>query len=231
MPGAKGPRSLVIVGDGEFGEIAYEYFTHDSPYDVVAFSVEREFRTKDELFGLPVADFETLEERYEPRSHCVFVAVTFTQLNRVRTRLLAEARGKGFSPSSYVSSRAFVWPNADIGENCFLFEHSVVQHHATIGDNVVVWSGTNVLHRATVGANTFVSANAVVNGFSAVGRSCFLGANSCVRDYVSIADDCIVGAGAVVIEDTKPGKVYVGNPARALEKSSYETRILPAGRP
>lgn len=231
MTGAKGPRSLVIVGDGEFGEIAYEYFTHDSPYDVIAFSVERGFRTKDELFGLPVADFETLEERYEPRSHGVFVAVTFTQLNRVRTRLLAEARRKGFTPVSYVSSHAFVWRNVEIGENCFLFEHCVVQHHASIGDNVVLWSGTNVLHGAGIGANTFVSASAVIAGFGVVGTGCFLGANCCVRDYVTVADDCIVGAGAVVIEDTETARVYVGNPARPLAKSSFETRILPAGRP
>lgn len=231
MPGKPEPSSVVIVGDGEFGEIAYEYFLHDSLYHVVAFSVECEFRTKDDLFGLPVIDFETLENEYEPAAHGVFVAITFTQLNRVRTRLLAEARRKGFTPTSYVSSHAVVWPNAEVGENCFVFEHCTVQRHARIGDNVVLWSGTNVLHRATVGANTFVSANAVIAGFGTVGTSCFLGANCCVRDYVTVADDCIVGAGAVVIEDTEPGKVYVGNPARPLEKSSFETRILPARRP
>ena len=30
-------EKLVIVGDGEFAEIACEYFTHDSPYEVVGF--------------------------------------------------------------------------------------------------------------------------------------------------------------------------------------------------
>ncbi len=231
MTATEGPRSLVIVGDGEFGEIAYEYFLQDSPFEVIAFSVEREFRKRDQLFGLPVIDFEALEEEIDPSAHGVFVAVTFTQLNRVRTRLLAEAKRKGFTPVSYVSSRAFVWRTVDIGENCFLFEHTVVQHRASVGDNVVLWSGASVLHRATVGANTFVSANAVIAGFGAVGTGCFLGTNCSVRDYTTVADDCIIGSGAVVIEDTEPGKVYVGNPARPLAKSSFETRILPAGRP
>ncbi|MBA2460768.1 MAG: hypothetical protein H0V45_03210, partial [Actinobacteria bacterium] len=49
MPGVRGSSGVVIVGDGEFGEIAYEYFLHDSLYQVVAFSVEREFRAKDDL--------------------------------------------------------------------------------------------------------------------------------------------------------------------------------------
>ena len=37
-------RKLVIVGAGEFGEIAYEYFTFDSEYEVVAFAVEKAFK-------------------------------------------------------------------------------------------------------------------------------------------------------------------------------------------
>ena len=36
-------KYLVIVGNGEFAEIAYERFTNDSSYHVVAFTVEREY--------------------------------------------------------------------------------------------------------------------------------------------------------------------------------------------
>ena len=32
-------KKLILVGAGELAEIAYEYFTHDSEYEVVAFSV------------------------------------------------------------------------------------------------------------------------------------------------------------------------------------------------
>ena len=32
VPPMSGPK-LVIVGDSLFAEIAYEYFTHDSPYE------------------------------------------------------------------------------------------------------------------------------------------------------------------------------------------------------
>jgi ssRNA-specific RNase YbeY (16S rRNA maturation enzyme) len=39
-------ENLIIVGIGEFAEIAYEYFTHDSPYNVVAFSAEKEYIDK-----------------------------------------------------------------------------------------------------------------------------------------------------------------------------------------
>lgn len=34
-------KNLLIVGAGEFADIAYEYFTVDSDYTVVGFAVER----------------------------------------------------------------------------------------------------------------------------------------------------------------------------------------------
>src|SRR2546421_4515158 len=102
---------LIIVGDSLFAEIAYEYFSHDSPYDVVGFAVEAEYRKRDELLGLPVVDFETLAESYDPREHDVYAALVYTQLNRLRARLADEAKRRGFGLASYVSSRAFVWRN------------------------------------------------------------------------------------------------------------------------
>ena len=103
----KTKEKLIIVGDSAFAQIAYEYFTYDSPYEVVAFSVEKEFLKRKELFGLPIVPFEELEKLYDPEKHKIFVALTYTQLNRVRTRLYKEAKRKGYSVVSYVSSKAF----------------------------------------------------------------------------------------------------------------------------
>jgi len=88
-------ESLIIVGDGEFAEIAYEYFTHDSPYEVVAFAVEQAYLKRDELFGLPVVALETVEQQFAPEQHAAYVAITYTQLNRVRTRLYGIVKEKG----------------------------------------------------------------------------------------------------------------------------------------
>jgi sugar O-acyltransferase (sialic acid O-acetyltransferase NeuD family) len=212
---------LIIIGDGETAQIAYEYFTHDSPCEVVAFSVEKEFLREKELFGLPVVPFEHLETLYDPAEYRVYVAISYTQLNRVRTRLYREAKRKGFLAASYVSSRAFVWRNVTIGDNCFIFEHNVLQHRVRVGNNVVLWSGNHLGHRSVIGDNCYVSSHVVISGYCEIGEYCFLGVNCCLADHVRIAKDCIIGAGAVIIKDTEPGKVYVGNPARPLDKSSY----------
>jgi sugar O-acyltransferase (sialic acid O-acetyltransferase NeuD family) len=206
-------HEVVVVGAGEFAEIAYEYLTHDSPHEVIGFAVERDYLDRPELFGLPVAPFDEIDRHYDPLRHKALVAVTYTHLNRVRTRLYQGAKEKGFGFLSYVSSHAFVWRDVEIGENCFIFENNVVQYGVKIGNNVVLWSGNHIGHQSRIGDNCFISSHVVVSGYCDVGPSCFFGVNSTFHDNLTVAEDTIVGAGAVVVKDTESGMVYKGNPA------------------
>jgi sugar O-acyltransferase (sialic acid O-acetyltransferase NeuD family) len=213
---------LVLVGDSLFGEIAYEYFTHDSPYDVVAFAAERKYRKRNELFGVPVVDFESLPDSYGPADHSVHVALTYTQLNRARARLAAAAKGLGYSLASYVSSAAFVWRNVEIGEHCFIFEDNVVQPFVTIGDCVVLWSGNHIGHHSRIRDNVFISSHVVVSGSVDIGENCFLGVNSTLVNDITIGRDTWLGPQVTVTRDAAPGSVF--RPARSelREQRSYE---------
>jgi sugar O-acyltransferase (sialic acid O-acetyltransferase NeuD family) len=203
-------RPLVIVGASAFAQIAYEYFTHDSPYDVVAFSVEQAYLTDDTMLGVPVVPFETVEARYSPAEHSFFVAATYTEGNRLRARLYEAAKAKGFAPASYVSSRAFVWRNCRIGEHCFIFEGNVVQPFVTVGNNVVLWSGNHIGHHSTIGDHCFVSSHVVISGFVDVGPSTFMGVNATVANNVSIGARCVIGAGALILGAVPDDAVAVG---------------------
>jgi sugar O-acyltransferase (sialic acid O-acetyltransferase NeuD family) len=216
------PGKIVIVGAGETAELAYEYFTHDSPYEVAALSVEEDYIKSKELCGLPVVPFEDLENRFSPEEHGVFVALSYTQLNRPRRRLLREAKEKGYKPVSYISSRAFVWHNVEFGENCFIFENNVLQYSVKVGDNVVMWSGNHIGHQSIVHDNCFISSHCVISGYCEIGENCFLGVNTTYADHVKVGKDCFIGAGVLVLKDTEPGKVYRGNAGEASRVDSLK---------
>ena len=203
-------HKLVIIGDSAFAEIAYEYFTHDSDYEVVAFSVEKDYLKRTELFGLPVAPFETLEEVYPPNDHHFFAANVYTQLNQLRTRLYRQAKQKGYAPASYISPHAFVWRNCAIGEHCFIFENNVIQPFASIGDNVILWSGNHIGHHSVIKDHCFVSSHVVISGLVEVGESCFIGVNTTVANNLKIGNNCLIGAGALVLGDVDDNQTVVG---------------------
>lgn len=214
---------LVIIGAGEFAEIAYEYFTYDSPYEVAAFAVEEKYRNTDILFGLPVIDFEELKVTYPPEEYETFVAITYTKLNRIRKRLYLECKRLGYRCATYVSSRAFVWRNVQIGENSFVFEDNTLQYHVKIGNNVVLWSGNHIGHRTVIEDDCWLTSHDVISGFCHIGTGCFIGVNTTVGDNVTLAKDIVLGAGALTVKDlTEAGQVYVGSPAKLLGRSSYQ---------
>lgn len=203
-------RKLVIVGDSAFAEVAYEYFTHDSDYEVVGFSVESAYRKRDELFGLPLVNFESIEKRFTPDVHDAFVAIVYSQLNRLRARLYRAAKQKGYRMASYVSSKAFVWPNVRLGEHCFVFEDNTVQPFVRIGDNVVLWSGNHIGHHSSIGDHAFISSHVVISGFVDIGEYTFLGVNATVGNNVKVGRDNWIGPGVTITKGTEQGMLFGG---------------------
>jgi len=204
-------RKLLIIGDSAFAEIAFEYFTHDSPYEVVGFCVEHQHITRDSLFGLPVVAFEDAPRHFDPASHDFYAALVYTQMNRLRTRLYQDAKSRGYRPASYVSSRAFVWHNVNLGEHCFIFEDNTVQPFVHIGDNVVLWSGNHIGHHSRIGENCFISSHVVVSGFCDIGPSCFIGVNATIGNNLTVGADCLIGSGALVARDVPENTLLKGN--------------------
>src|SRR5688572_16064738 len=201
-------RKLVIAGDSAFAEIAREYFDADSEYDVVGFTVEQAFLKRSELHGLPVVSFESLEQHFAPGEHALYAAVTYTQLNRLRARLAASAKARGYALASYISSRAFVWRNVTLGEHCFIFEDNTVQPFVRIGDNVVLWSGNHIGHHSVIEDHCFVSSHVVVSGFCTIGNSSFLGVNAALANNVTLGRDNWIGPNTALMKDTADGALF-----------------------
>ncbi len=213
-------RPLIIIGAGETAHLAYEYFTHDSDYEVTGFAVEAQYREADTFLGLPLKDLEGMEQEW-PVAECdAFVAVSSPKLNRVRTKLYESVKAKGYTLASYVSSRAFRWHNLKVGENCFILEDNTLQPFVAVGNNVTLWSGNHIGHRSVIKDNCFLTSHIVISGFCEVGENAFIGVNSSVADQVKIAKDNFIAMGSVINQDTEPNCVYSGNPAEKRKISA-----------
>ena len=199
---------LVIIGDSAFAEIAYEYFDADSEYEVVGFAVERKFLRSARFKGLPLVALEEITDYFPPDSHSVYVAVTYTQLNRLRERLLVKAKGLGYDLASYISSRAFLWRNVVLGEHCFIFEDNTVQPFVTIEDNTILWSGNHIGHHSRIRKNCFISSHVVVAGVCDIGENSFLGVNATVANNITVGRDTWIGPNTAVMKDVAPGTLF-----------------------
>ena len=203
-------KPLVIFGSGDIAQLGHYYFSTDSNYEVVAFTVDGNHITEPEFCGLPVIAFEDVAKKYPPNSYDFFVALSYSKLNAVRKEKFLAAKELGYKLVSFISSRATVLNEGKIGENCFIFENNTIQPFVTIGDNVTLWSGNHIGHHSVIHDHTFIASHVVISGGVEIGEQCFVGVNATLRDHIKIGDRCVVGAGALLLADAASEGVYIG---------------------
>ena len=221
-------EKVIIFGTGNFGHDAYVYLTHDSPYEIAAFTVDRQYIGQDTLFSHPVVPFEQVELSLPPEEYKMLVALGFRDLNQLRAARYEQAKSKGYQFVNYVSSKATVWPGADLGENCVISPNSCIYSSAKIGNCVILEPSCVVGHYSVVKDHCFLGTCVALSGGVTVESYCFIGTGATVRDGVMIAQQCVIGAGALILEDTVERGVYMGKQADRLPISSDR---LPLVRP
>jgi sugar O-acyltransferase (sialic acid O-acetyltransferase NeuD family) len=208
-------RKLIIFGIGKIADVVFYYATEECGFDVVAFTVDKQYADRNSNHDIPVVPFEEVERHYPPAGFDMFVAVGYHDLNRLRETKCQEAKDKGYNLVSIISPNANLPKNISIGYNCFIMPPSLVHpcvtiknnafvwsgaivgHHSVIEDNCWITSGTNISGNVVIGANTFLAINATIGHSVKVGANCFLGAN------VLITKD-LAAESVVIVESTKP---------------------------
>ena len=213
---------LVIFGAGDISHLAHYYFQQDSPYEVVAFCVDHQYRQSDRFLDLPLVDFEDVVAQYPPQDYCMFIAVSYTNMNKVRAEKYHLAKELGYELVSYVSSRCSFLTEHPVGDNCFILEDNTIQPFVRIGNNVTLWSGNHIGHDSVIGDHCFISSHVVVSGHVSIGEYCFIGVNATLRNAISVAPCTLIGAGAVIMRDTVEGGVYAAKHATLLNEKSDE---------
>lgn len=204
-------KPLVIFGYGDIAELAHYYFSADSNFDVVAFTIDEGFIREPYFCNLPVVPFENVSNFYPPEEYNFFVALGYSKINAVRKEKFLEAKTKGYKLVSFVSSKATVLNNGQIGENCFIFEDNTIQPFVRIGDNVTLWSGNHIGHHSVIHDHAFITSHVVVSGRVEIGEQCFIGVNATLRDHIKVGDRSVIGAGALLLADAEPDGLYIGS--------------------
>jgi sugar O-acyltransferase (sialic acid O-acetyltransferase NeuD family) len=219
-------KRLVIFGSGDIAQLAYYYFSTDSDFEVVAFTVDAAYMAEAVFCGLPVVPFEEVARKYRPAEYEFFVALSYAKLNAVRKEKYLAAKALGYRLASYISSRATVLNERRVGENCFIFEDNTIQPFVTIGNNVTLWSGNHIGHHSTIKDHCFVASHVVVSGGVEIGEQCFIGVNATLRDHVKVGDKCVIGAGALLLADAEAEGVYIGAATERAKVPSTKLRRI-----
>ncbi|WP_063911625.1 acyltransferase [Pseudomonas sp. p21] len=143
---------------------------------------------------------------------------------------LADVKSDAIGEGTRVWQFVVIMKGAQIGRNCNICAHTLIEGDVVLGDNVTVksgvylWDGTRIADDVFIGPNATFTNDAMprskvypeqFNGIT-LERGASIGANATLLPGVVVGEYAMVGAGAVVTKNVPPYAVVVGNPAKII---------------
>jgi virginiamycin A acetyltransferase len=133
--------------------------------------------------------------------------------------------GKIFINGKVIIQNSYLQPNVYLGNNTY------IGHMSFIGMNVICGSYCSIAMNSTIGAgehqkewlttsnfaHNFFPPDNIKNTNLMIGNDCWIGANTFIRHGIKIGDGSIIGAGSVVLKDTPPYSISIGNPSKVIK--------------
>ncbi len=218
-------KKIIVFGTGDIAQLANYYFKTDSDLEIVAFTVNQSY-IKDSVFeGIPVIPFENIEHLFSPSEYEMFIALSYSKMNAIREIKYNEAKAKGYSLVSYISSKCTYLSNYPCGDNCFILEDNTIQPFVRIGNNVTLWSGNHIGHHSIIHDHNFLSSHVVVSGHCEIKSNCFMGVNSTLHNNITLKKGTLVGAGAIISKNTIENGVYIAPKSGIFKLNSGQIKF------
>lgn len=199
-------KEILIFGNTVLAKFIHYFFTRDSGFTPVGFTVDSSYNDTPQFCGLDVFDFETITETHPPSEYDLFIAIGPSRMNEVRENKFAEAKAKGYSMVSYISPNAVC--DSPVGENTFVADLAVINPFTEIGNNCFFWEQSYVGNECVIGDNCYISPQASVGTYAKVANNSLLGTGATVNTCIDVAEKTLVGAGCYISQNTTENAVY-----------------------
>ena len=214
-------NKCIIFGLSCFSDLVANYIEEEKTYEIVAYTVNKEYLDVTFHNNKPVVALEELEKFYNMDNIDIINTVGYSKMNGLREKVFYDIKKLNYKIGSFYSEKSLYYSNIkDFGVGNIILPFSHIGLHVTIGNNNIIFSGVNLTHEITIGNNNFIASGTTIGGYVKIENNCFLGLNSTIKNKVAIRDRTLVGASTYIHEDTEKDGVYVPQRCKKLKKNS-----------
>lgn len=186
-------KKLVIFGiNSEAKEL--RHFAESDGYDVVAYTLDRQFITESEFNGRPLIAYEDLDSQYKKDEIGILIMIGYSNMNDNRKQIFERCQKDGWMLPSFVHSSVLnlsksmgmgniIFPSVELGQDTVLGDGNLINRHAIIS------------HDASIGDFNYIAGSNHLCGFARIGNHNFLGTNSTIIDNCEIGNYNLLSAG------------------------------------
>ena len=151
----------------------------------------------------------------------------------------ADCQSQNIGKNTNIWQFCVILPAAQIGENCNICAHVLIENDVKIGNFVTVKSGVQLWDGVEIEDGVFIGPNVTFTNDlfprstnknfqkqkTLIKKGASIGANATILAGVTIGENALIGGGCVIC-DIPAGEVWVGNPARFLRKINKNDPIF-----
>jgi UDP-2-acetamido-3-amino-2,3-dideoxy-glucuronate N-acetyltransferase len=143
---------------------------------------------------------------------------------------LADVQSATIGQDTRIWQFVVIMVEAQIGKNCNICSHCLIENDVVIGDRVTVKSGVQLWDGLRVGNDVFIGPNVSFTNdkfprsqkrpekflTTKINNGASIGAGAVILPGVVIGSNAMVAAGAVVTKSVPPNALVMGNPAKVV---------------
>jgi len=209
-------KKVVIFGNTIQSKMLFYDAIGRPDFEIACFTVDKEYILNREFLGLPLVEFEKINELYPSDEYDMIAVLSGFRCMRNKEKLYLRAKSKGYLMRNYISAKADFSPDVIMGDNNIILAQAHVGIGGVMGNNNLIRQNIYLGHDFVMGNNNFIAAGSNLGGHCKIKNTCYIGLGSTVIDNITIEEETLVGAGSVVIRNTEPYSKNVGNPSHII---------------
>ncbi|MEX6314972.1 acyltransferase [Providencia manganoxydans] len=143
---------------------------------------------------------------------------------------LSDVQSQSIGENTRIWQFSVILKNAQIGSNCNICAHTLIENDVIIGNNVTVKSGVYLWDGIRIEDNVFIGPCVTFANdkyprskqypeqfpLTTIKKGASIGANATILPSITLGENCMIGAGSVVTKDVPENALVVGNPAKVV---------------
>lgn len=210
-------RNTIIIGGGGHAKVVASLLKKHKKLNPIGYL---DIMDRGVLNGLPYMGSDDGLPNIISEHKLKYGALGIGLMQNFETRLLTIERIKasGLLLIPIVSPQAIVSDDVRLGDGSVIMDGAIIQPGSVFGDYSILNTGAIVDHDCSVGNMVHIAIGAKISGGVSIGNDVFIGAGSTLIQGVQISANVVIGAGTTVIYNINSPGMYVGTPARRIQR-------------